>query len=1203
MRVDRRHPRVAAGGAGPGGAAVDGAGAAADGTAQAGRAPVSLDDVYRVGDGRALMSGIQAIVRLVLDQRRLDHSRGLDTAAFVSGYEGSPLAGLDLELDHARRRLEEEGVVFAPALNEELAATAVAGSQLLADVPGHDHDGVVGFWYGKNPGLDRAADAIRHGNYAGTAPLGGAVALIGDDPTCKSSTLPSSSVSMAASLSMPLLSPGSVSEVVRLGLHAVALSRYSGLWVGLQVVADVADGSAVVDLGAPLPEIPAPDTTRVAHTPLLVGPNAVEAEEHLVGVRLPRALEYARLASLNAKTLDSPRARVGIVAAGYTYSTVQRALEEMGLDAEACSHMGLRLIRISLPWPLDGAELRRLTAGLDEVVVIEDKASFIESQLKEALYGLTQQPLVVGKLDPEGRPLVPASGSVDSDSVTRVLAARLPSDRLPVAARARIDALDRRQRLVLHVAAPPARTPAFCSGCPHNISTRSDDDQLVGLGIGCHIMAGFDTRGRGHQVGMTQMGGEGAQWTGLAPFAHGQHYEQNIGDGTFFHSGSLAVRAAVAAGVDITYKLLYNDAVAMTGGQAPEGRMAVPDLTRLLAIEGVRRVIITTPEPKRYRGVSLDPIAEVRHRDELPDSLRELRRVGGVTMVIHDDRCAAEERRLRRRGRLPEPTTRVWINPRVCEGCGDCGEKSSCLSVVPVETDFGRKTTIHQGSCNHDLSCLRGDCPSFVMVTPAQQRRPRSGSSAPFGEPPVDLGPPLHRRTPDDLLVRMPGVGGTGVVTVSRILQMAAHLDGLYAGGLDQTGLAQKGGPVISDVRIAAGPIDAAIKAGARSADLLLGLDLLGAASDENLAVADPGRTVAVVNTAGVATAAMVRDPSIPFPQDTARIDRATRASENLYLDAQWISERLFGDHLPTNLVMLGAAYQHGCLPITAAAIEEAIRLNGTGATENRAAFRWGRASVVDPAAVRAALAPDSPPVPVPPASLRPLLASAPAALVDMLELRLVDLSGYQSTAYARRYLDEVLRIARIEGQRIDDPTFPVTTAFARGLHKLMAYKDEYEVARLHLDSAQQAALTAEFGEGAAAKVLLHPPVLKALGLKRKISLGPAARPIFSVLRTARHLRGTPLDAFGWSRMRRTERSLISEYQTLVIGSLEQLTPATVALVTAIAASAEEIRGYEDVKRRNIDRFRARAGELVDQIADRSGAGPGRSSHRWPIAG
>ncbi|HEV3368122.1 MAG TPA: indolepyruvate ferredoxin oxidoreductase family protein [Acidimicrobiales bacterium] len=1157
---------------------------------------VSLDDVYGTTGGRALMSGVQAIVRLVLEQRRLDRSRGLDTAAFVSGYEGSPLGGLDLELRRAQSHLDEDGVVFTPGLNEELAATAVSGTQLLTEIPGHDHDGVAAFWYGKNPGLDRAADAIRHGNYAGTEPLGGAVALIGDDPTAKSSTLPSSSVSMAANLYVPLLSPGSVADVVRLGLHAVALSRYSGLWAGLQIVADVADGAAVVDLGAAWPEIPVPDTTRVARHPLLVGPSALDAEEELFAVRLPRALEYAELASLNAITVDSPRARLGIMASGHAYSTVLRALEDMGLDDRACAEIGLRLIRICLPWPLGSAELRRLTRGLEEVLVVEDKAPFLESQLKEALYGCAEMPRVVGKVDPEGRPLVPATGSIDADTVTRVLAARLGPDRLPAAAAARLEALTRRPRLVLHVDAPPARTPAFCSGCPHNISTRAGDDQLVGLGIGCHIMAGFDAPGRGHQVGMTQMGGEGAQWTGLAPFAGGQHYVQNIGDGTFFHSGSLAVRAAVAAGVNITYKLLYNDAVAMTGGQKPEGGLAVPELTRLLAVEGVRRVIVTTPDPKRYRGVELDPIATVRHRDDLVDATRELGEVGGVTVLIHDDRCAAEERRLRRRGQLAEPTSRVWINPSVCEGCGDCGEKSSCLSVVPIETEFGRKTAVHQGSCNDDRSCLNGDCPSFVLVTPDRsrqsdrsrwsRRRRRRHDAAPrqVAEPPVDLGVRPRRRTPDDLLVRLPGIGGTGVVTVSRILQMAAHLDGLYASGLDQTGLAQKGGPVTSDVRIARRPIDAAVKATARSVDLLLGLDVLGTSSDENLATADAGRTVAVVNQAGVATAAMVRDPSIPYFSDTARIDRSTRAAENLYLDAQWISERLFGEHLPTNLVMLGAAYQHGCLPVSDGAIEEAIRLNGAGAAENLAAFRWGRAAVIDHDAVMAALAPAPPPVPALPVSLRRPLASAPAVLADLLEVRAADLVGYQSTAYARRYLQRVLEVAGIESERTGDPDVPVAAAYARGLHKLMAYKDEYEVARLHLDAATRTALRAEFGEGAATRVLLHPPVLKALGLKRKIGLGHAAGPAFRMLRAGRHLRGTALDPFGWAEMRRTERALVDEYDGLVSEALGQLHPASAGTVTAMAALADDIRGYEDVKRRNIDRFRGRAAELVAEL-------------------
>ena len=537
----------------------------------------------------------------------------------------------------------------------------------------------------------------------------------------------------------------------------------------------------------------------------------------------------------------------------------------------------------------------------------------------------------------------------------------------------------------------------------------------------------------------------------------------------------------MAAGVNITYKLLYNEAVAMTGGQKPEGGLAVPELTRLLAVEGVRRVIVTTPDPKRYRGVELDPIATVRHRDDLVDATRELGETGGVTVLIHDDRCAAEERRLRRRGQLAEPTSRMWINPSVCEGCGDCGEKSSCLSVVPIETEFGRKTAVHQGSCNDDRSCLNGDCPSFVLVTPAGA----AGAAVTAGATGAAAAPgvtTLHRagwpnlrsiwvcdarrRTPDDLLVRLPGIGGTGVVTVSRILQMAAHLDGLYAAGLDQTGLAQKGGPVTSDVRIGRRPIDAAVKATARSVDLLLGLDVLGTSSDENLATADAGCTVAVVNQAGVATAAMVRDPSIPYFSDTARIDRSTRAAENLYLDAQWISERLFGEHLPTNLVMLGAAYQHGCLPVSDGAIEEAIRLNGAGAAENLAAFRWGRAAVIDHDAVTAALAPAPPPVPELPDSLRRPLGSAPAVLADLLEVRAADLVGYQNTAYALRYLQRVLEVAHIESERTGDPDVPVAVAYARGLHKLMAYKDEYEVARLHLDAAPRAALRAEFGEG-----------------------------------------------------------------------------------------------------------------------------------------
>ena len=631
--------------------------------------PVRIDDKYAAQSGRVLLSGIEALVRLTLDQRRLDRARGLNTAAFISGYEGSPLGGLDLELRRSSAFLEEAGVVFSAGLNEELAATAVAGTQLVGELPGRRHDGVVGFWFGKNPGLDRAADAIRHGNYSGTNPLGGAVAFIGDDPVCKSSTLPSSCEWMARSLSMPLLAPGSVADVRTLGLHAVALSRYAGVWVGLKIVADVADGAATIDLDNPATWIPEPDFGRETHPPVLLGPQSTAAEENLFEVRLPRVAEYSRAAKLNRVTFEPHRARTGIVASGLAYEAVTRALADLGLGPDDWHALGLRLVRIGMPWPLDPVEVSTMLAGLDQVLVVEDKSAFMESQVKESLYGQALQPQVIGKKDAKGRVLIPSHGAVTSDLVTDVLVSVL-GEQLPESAHQRHSRMRRPEHLSLLPTRLPARTPYFCSGCPHNRSTRAEDDQLVGLGIGCHVMVALDDEGRGHHVGMTQMGGEGAQWTGMAPFTQDAHYFQNLGDGTFFHSGSLAVRAAVAAGVAITYKLLFNDAVAMTGGQLPEGRFDVPTLTRWLALEGVRKVVVTTPDPSLYRGVKLDPIAQVRHRDELPDVQAELGQLAGVTVLIHDDRCAAEERRLRKRGTLPTPPEKIWINERVCEGCG-----------------------------------------------------------------------------------------------------------------------------------------------------------------------------------------------------------------------------------------------------------------------------------------------------------------------------------------------------------------------------------------------------------------------------------------------------------------------------------------------------------------------------------------------------
>ncbi|MEU4896480.1 indolepyruvate ferredoxin oxidoreductase family protein [Streptomyces sp. NPDC044780] len=1133
----------------------------------------SRDDMYTASEGRAPMSGVQALVRLTLEQRRLDRARGLDTRVFVSGYQGSPLGGVDLEMGRAARFLEEAGVVFQAGLNEELAATAVGGTQLLDQLPGRRHEGVTGFWYGKNPGLDRAADAIRHATLAGTAPLGGAVAWIGDDPDCKSSTVPSSCEPMCQSLCMPLFAPGSVRELIDYGLHAVALSRAAGLWTGLKIVADVADSSATVDLTGLGHGIPEPVRRAAGSPPVLVGPAALDAEQDLLTRRLDIARGYAREHRLNRIVSSARQATLGVIASGTSFAVVRRALNDLGIDEAETERLGIRLIALGMPFPLDGDHLAELTRGLDRLLVVEDKTAFLEGHLKQALYRRPDAPAVVGRLDETGRPLLPVRGTLKADDVSRALAGLIGAERLPRQAAAIV----RRPRpsglRMLPLVA--ARTPFFCSGCPHNISTRTTQDTLVGVGIGCHAMVALDGGGnRGHQIGVTQMGGEGAQWFGLAPFTDDGHFVQNLGDGTFHHSGSLAVRAAVAAGVTMTYKLLYNEAVAMTGGQSVEGGLDVAALTRLLALEGVRRIVVTTPEPRSYRRVRLDPRASVRHRDDLADVERELAAVEGVTVLIHDDRCAAEERRLRKRGVLPTPAEKVVVNERVCEGCGDCAEQSTCLSVQPVDTEFGRKTRIHQPSCNSDFSCLKGDCPSFLLVEPGPSagRTPRR-----IPEPPVELPDPERRFTGREIVLRMPGIGGTGVVTAAQILQMAAHLDGMYAAGLDQTGLAQKGGPVVSDVRIGKDPVTGAVRASGATVDVLIGFDLLGAAADGNLGTCAPERTVAVVNTAVVPTAAMItKGAPVPGgPEDAlARIAAATRSDALLPLDAQGMAERLFGDHMPANLLLLGAAYQHGCLPVSAEAVERAVELGGASVAKNLAAFRWGRAAVADPEAARRVTAPQE-------------AARPSTTLEEAIDLRVADLTGYQDSAYAERYHQAVRAVTRLATERAgEEHGRRVAFAFAKALHQLMAYKDEYEVARLHLDPAEQARIRDEFGPDATISVLLHPPVLRALGMNRKLRLRRTSGPAFRALRATRRLRGTPLDPFGHTAVRRMERALITEYEELMRQALDRLTPDSADAVVRIAELPETIRGYEHIKVARVREYRERARSALAALPD-----------------
>ena len=1150
----------------------------------------SLDAKYTQERGRIYLSGIQALVRLPLDQHRADRRRGLNTATFISGYRGSPLGGLDQTLERQAKLLQEHNVVFSSGLNEDLGATAVFGSQMAGLFPNPKYDGVLGMWYGKAPGVDRTGDAFKHANYAGVGSNGGVLALAGDDPVSKSSTLPSHSEVALYDAFMPTIFPGNVQEILDLGLHGFMLSRVSGLWVGVKIVTNVADeaGTAEADPERVTSVIP---TVELDGKPFqhqinvnLIPPYGLDMERTLHGARLELARRYAWENKLNQIVLPAASAWLGILTTGKTYYDVRQALAELGLDDAALRRYGVRILKMGLLFPMEPRIVREFARGLQEILVVEEKRPFLELFAKDILYGWPDRPQIVGKFDEEERPLVPIVGELDSDLIARAIGKRLARKRQIESVEARIQHLDELRRRPRPLTLQ--RTAFFCSGCPHNRSTVIPDGSLAAAGIGCHGMAMGMDRGI---IGVTQMGGEGAQWIGIAPFTGTPHLFQNIGDGTLFHSGSLAVNYAVAAGVNMTYKILYNSAVAMTGGQAAAGALSIPALTRRLEADGVKKVIITTDNPAGYKGVALAANADVWHRDRLLEAQAVLAATPGVTALIHDQQCAAEKRRLRKRGKLPDPALRVYINERVCEGCGDCGKKSNCLSVQPAETEFGRKTQIHQSSCNKDYSCLLGDCPSFLTVEPigpAPQKKERR--LTPLD---MELPEPVLKVPANGFALHMMGIGGTGVVTVNQILGTAGLLDGKHVRGLDQTGLSQKGGPVVSDLKISAQPIELANKVSASAADLYLGFDLLVATDPSNLDKADPGRTIAVVSTSQIPTGRMVVDTGVHFPELSSLlmgIDRVTRKDPNVYLDATAMAEGLFDDHMATNPIMMGAAYQAGGLPISAASIERAIRLNGVAVEMNLLAFRWGRMAVVDATYVEAAVKRSTGNVAETPALSaedRRLVDSVDATgeLLRLLAVRVPDLHQYQSADYARQYAEFVKRVWD-EEQRKTPGRSGVSLAVARYLYKLMAYKDEYEVARLHLDAAVRAEIEAKWGQQVRVSWHLHPPLLRALGLKKKIRLGAWFMPAFKVLRAMKGLRGTPLDVFGYAPVRRAERQLIAEYRRLIESVLAKLAPANHDAAVAIAILPDEIRGYEQIKLDGVRRFRAKAAELVSQL-------------------
>ena len=1150
-----------------------------------------LSDRFTNDYGTVFLTGIQAMARLPLEQLRADRAAGLNTAAFAAGYPGSPLGGLDSALERAVRESGETDVVLRPSVNEEYAATAVMGSQLAGSRPDARYDGIIGIWYGKAPGVDRASDAIRHAMFAGTDPSGGVVLLAGDDPSAKSSTLPSTSAGVLADLHIPVLYPGDPADVLELGRHAIAMSRATGLWVGMKIVANVADGSANVSLDPDRvnPQIPLHEGVPYQHRPdhRLLTPYTLDIEREIVEVRTNLALAYAELNHLNRVVVDSPDAWIGIISSGITYWEVREALAVIGLDSdEAISRAGIRMLRMGLPIPFNASTIREFAAGLEEVFVIEEKTPNVESRVKDALYNTSHRPRIVGEYDVHDRRLIKSHGALHADDLVGPLRSRLArlgnqlTPEPPV-----------RERIPLAV----NRTPYFCSGCPHNRSTVTDPDTAVGAGIGCHtmILLGGEER-YGDIAGLTCMGSEGTQWIGMAPFVETPHLIQNMGDGTFFHSGQLAMTAAIAAGVNITYKLLWNGAVAMTGGQNPTGGIPLDRVCRSLLAQGVARIIITSDDPGRTRSLGLPSEVDVRNRTELADVQRELAEVAGVTVLIHDQRCAAELRRDRKRGKISPPQSRVAINHRVCEGCGHCAEISNCLSVQPFDTPFGRKTTIDQDSCNIDLSCLEGDCPAFITITrPKRARRQRVAERDDLAVPPPSI--PAPPESADfDVNIHITGIGGTGVVTTGQLIGTAAMLDGSNVQGLDQIGLSQKAGPVVSDLRITRSGRSGSNRLGERQADLLLAFDLLVAASATGLDAADSARTSVVGSRDVVPPGSKTAHPEIDMPTVEELLERVrteTRGDAQFWAGASDLAQALVGDAVGANVFVVGMAVQTGLLPVTPEALETAIELNGVAVDLNTAAFRWGRWWVADPAMVETTAAGRAAPVPDDARTperdhARVLgrklgsrieeLANGDTVLAAALELFTAELVGFQNRVLAARYLDEVAEFATVE-RRVNPGSAALTAAVAAGLFKLTAYKDEYEVARLMLNPDGHAPAVAAAQPGDRLAWRLHPPTLRAMGRKHKISLSTTRwRPLIALLAKGKRLRGTPFDPFGRAKVRREERRLPAEYLVALRQAIDDAAgPEDLQSAQAIAEAADLVRGYEDIKLANIERFRA----------------------------
>jgi indolepyruvate ferredoxin oxidoreductase len=1131
---------------------------------------ITLDDKYDLEKGHAYMTGIQALVRLPLDQKRLDLAAGLSTAGFISGYRGSPLGGYDQQLRRAQKRLDAHEVKFWEGLNEDLGATSVWGSQQLGLFPGAKYDGVFGIWYGKAPGVDRTGDVFKHANAAGTARHGGVLAICGDDHNCKSSTLPSQSEVAMMDAEIPVLNPASIQDVLDYGLHGWAMSRFSGCWTGMIALADTMDSGAVVDVTLDRFSIRMPDFDFPEDgVHMRRGDEPMDKEYRLRTFKLPAAQAYVRANRLDHELVSAKAPRLGIIVTGQAARDVFEALAAIGVTPEQAASLGVSIYKVAMPWPLEPEGIREFCAGKAQVLVLEHKRPIIEDQLRAILYDLPEasRPRIEGKRDRDGKPLLAQTASIPVPDIAEALAERLPGDWDRSAAEAYFKRIGSARQIALGNTAPSIRKPHYCSGCPHNTSTVVPEGSRALAGIGCHYMANFM---EDRNTDMTsQMGGEGVAWIGQHAFTDEAHVFANLGDGTFSHSGSLAIRAAMTSGANITYKILYNDAVAMTGGQSVESGQTVDQIARQVEAEGVKTIAIVTEDITRYAAMrNLPPNAKVYDRERLEEVQLMLRETPGVSVMIYDQVCATEKRRRIKRGKMEDKNIRVLINPDVCEGCGDCSKKSNCLSVEPLETELGRKRQINQSSCNTDLSCLRGFCPSFVTVQGAEaawanKEKPQfDASDLPLPEP-VSLEEPFN--------LVFTGVGGTGVTTTAAIIAMAAHIDGNASSALDMTGLAQKGGPVLSHVRFAREPDQISTgRVPPASADAIIACDLVVAASPDALGLMDGETTRSVANTDVTPTSEFIYDRSKRFESEllAARHKRQAKALD--LVDAEALAVGYLHDAIFTNSIMLGFAWQKGLVPVTLRGVYRAIKLNGVAIEDNLAAFDLGRLAAAAPERL--------------PHLEKPRTEPPAKTLDELIEHRAGLLVDYQNEDYAETYRDLVARVrARETELGLGED---LSRAVATYAYKLMAYKDEYEVARLYTNGAFEARLKENFGGKYKLRFHLAPPLLSKTdrhGHLVKKRFGRWMMPAFRILAKLKGLRGTRFDIVGWTAERKMERALRDDYLRQVADMLPDLSADNHELAVAIASIPDGIRGFGHVKEASVETARVQREELLSQ--------------------